>query len=504
MRRAFFNLSRLAAVAGGVAGALTQPALAGPISARLPTFETKDLVQPLTPVTIWPAPNRTPALPTPAERMDDGSLLVRLTPAQIGALIDDPAVAYAAPQEEIFSPTVEETPRDPGAGGTSKGLRLGRPSEVGGLGVKIGIIDFGLISSGQPAATAVAANEKFGVGDFGGGHLDEVADIIHRNAPGARLLVASLPSRGAAPIDVVRAARWLQSQGVRIINFSGVIYQSRRDGRAELDQLVDRLATRGILWVSAAGNEAERTWNGLTKKNSNGLIIVSNSSAPTVDPASLALWATGGQVSISVTWDDWGAGFVPHGDWNVSIVLLDDADRQVGYADYRRRLGIGEPVQTLARNLAPGRYKILLPASGSGSPCLVHVVATGAVSHISPATPSGSVGEPGTALNAFTVGAVAPPNFVTAAYSGRGPTVDGRRKPDMAALGAYEGRVGTSYAAPRVTALAARLLANQPGLSVAGLKREILAQASKTVGATRNAGDPPVWIDEADLETAAR
>jgi hypothetical protein len=68
----------------------------------------------------------------------------------------------------------------------------------------------------------------------------------------------------------------------------------------------------------------------------------------------------------------------------------------------------------------------------------------------------GSINTPGVAKEAITVGAVAGEQI--ASYSSLGPSYDYMAKPDVVAVGSFEGAQGTSFACPRVSGLAARLV----------------------------------------------
>ncbi len=79
----------------------------------------------------------------------------------------------------------------------------------------------------------------------------------------------------------------------------------------------------------------------------------------------------------------------------------------------------------------------------------------------------GTIGSPATAKNAIVIGSLNPGTNNNLASSSRGPTNDGRLRPDLAATGChtstdlgngYSGKCGTSMAAPVVTGIGALLL----------------------------------------------
>ncbi|WP_066651037.1 MULTISPECIES: S8 family serine peptidase [Sphingomonas] len=410
--------------------------------------------------------------------------------SDIEALAASGAAEYIAPSDAIEAPQPEadEALATAASGEPSDGFAKALPRwpTSTGRGTTIGIIDFGR----PPALPAIVATRSFGIGGRSD-HFAQVAQIIHRLAPDAQILAASLSPTQATSTDVARAAEWLAAQGAQIITFSGVSYLGRRDGQAPLDRVVDRLARRNILWVAAAGNEAQRSWSGWTDQQTrDGLLEV----APGL--ASIAITSPGGTINVAVTWDEWGWSGAPRGGWDVDAVLKDSSGREV-IAARTRRAAIGEPVETLsARNLPAGVYRLELPVRGSGAPVRVRVVTTGSVTAINPSVPSETVGSPATAVGALAVGAVASPRFTTSPYTGQGPTADRRPKPDIAALAsAGNGTVGTSYAAPRIAALAACLIAEQPNLTVAALRARLAAYAQPVAGRRTLLGEARLWVD---------
>ena len=98
------------------------------------------------------------------------------------------------------------------------------------------------------------------------------------------------------------------------------------------------------------------------------------------------------------------------------------------------------------------------------------------------------VNTPADADSAITVGAVAPDSSL-APFSARGPTADGRRKPDVlvqgqaipaaSARGRYARVSGTSFASPQVTAVVAQMLQVNPSLGPMAVRQLLRQTASQ-------------------------
>ena len=96
---------------------------------------------------------------------------------------------------------------------------------------------------------------------------------------------------------------------------------------------------------------------------------------------------------------------------------------------------------------------------------------------------SGTLTLPADARGAMTVGAYVPDGDTIAWYSSRGPTEDGRIKPDLvgpsgvstSALGPRSAH-GTSFAAPHIAGLAALVLEQKPSYSVDSLRDYLMTQ----------------------------
>jgi MYXO-CTERM domain-containing protein len=99
-------------------------------------------------------------------------------------------------------------------------------------------------------------------------------------------------------------------------------------------------------------------------------------------------------------------------------------------------------------------------------------------------TPEQTLSLPADAAGAITVGSYLVETVEVVSYSSRGPTEDGRQKPDLvaatgvstASLGTRMGE-GTSYSAPHVAGAAALLLSRKPRMDPAEVKETLQAWA---------------------------
>jgi hypothetical protein len=461
------------------------PAVGQVLSPRLAAMLAHKDLEPVA-VEIWTRPGA--AAPVGAAEIEPDHYLGAYAPGRIADLSVSGSVAYVAPADPIVAPDGLDNQADSaGADPAEKGLMpkalVAWPAGTG-AGVTIGVIDFGE----PPADAGIALRRDFGR-PGASPHSGRVLAILRRLAPDARLVVAALSPASTTAGDLQRAAAWLELQGARVITFSGATYTNRRDGLAPIDRLVDAQVARGIVWVAASGNAAQRSWTGLTvDRDRDGAVDIA------AGQNTVTLQAHG-PVDLALTWDDWGERGPPHGNWDIDLVVTDDHGRVVA-ADRTRRGAIGEPVRTLhLSDLAAGHYHIAMPLRGGGAPVGVRLVATGQADFLSPAIAYASIGNPATAHGVITVAAVDPRHDVTAPYSGQGPTADRRAKPELGASGAGGGgSVGTSYAAPRVAAIAACVLSRHLEWTPDQVKAA-LGGYTQPLERRSVLGEAPRWID---------
>ena len=130
-----------------------------------------------------------------------------------------------------------------------------------------------------------------------------------------------------------------------------------------------------------------------------------------------------------------------------------------------------------------GTYTIRIQGSGSRSLELFNLYQS-----VSPVVPGSSILAPANVPDVVAVGALGFSQYATGPiepYSSQGPSNDGWPKPDLVApdnvttgTSPYNPFPGTSGAAPHASAAAALLLSQNPGLSGASLRAELLSQTT--------------------------
>ncbi|HEX7151585.1 MAG TPA: S8 family serine peptidase [Thermoanaerobaculia bacterium] len=173
-----------------------------------------------------------------------------------------------------------------------------------GAGVKVAILDLGFSGyqslMGSEIPNIPPTRIKSFSGDIGGGteHGLAVAEIVHDVAPEAELYLANFSN----DVELELAVQWLIDQRVHVINASwGYPCGGPLDGTGPTNALVRRAAEAGILWISAAGNFAQRHWSAaFNDSNADGWHnFASNEEGNTV------FLNSGDELRVCVAWDDW-------------------------------------------------------------------------------------------------------------------------------------------------------------------------------------------------------
>ena len=410
-------------------------------------------------------------------------------------------------------------------GVTSEGVDLVRADRlhekgIMGANVKVAVIDVGFkgLSAAQLNGDMpydIRTKDYTGTGlqtQFK--HGTACAEIVHDVAPDAKLYLLKVIDE----VDLYRATAYCINRGIDIISASlGFFGTGPGDGTGAIADRCDELKENGILVITAAGNAAKFTsdgvrlgshWQGNFRDSNNdgshefirnkpGSWYNVIGAFPGQDDDGNPLQ---GDVVIYMRWDDW-----PNASVDYDIFLYDyNTDDLVGSSTNRQN-GSQTPLEYIIIDIPDNEdythYYYLEVWKRNGEPAGVDiellVVGTGAFvpfeNHTSPiATSSRSILEPADAESVLAVAAINHSKWTTGpqeGFSSRGPTnawagSRERVKPDISGPDGVSGFsygadqfLGTSAATPHVAGVAALILSKQPHLTPDELRSVIESNA---------------------------
>jgi len=347
-----------------------------------------------------------------------------------------------------------------------------------GAGARVAIIDIGFVGYdallGSELPSSVVARSFRSDGDIYAGtvHGTAVAEIVHDVAPAAELYLINFDGENLGPV-----VDYLIAQKIDVVNTSIGWTVGPFDGTSPVSLQVRRAVNRGITWVTSAGNSAETHWGGtFTDADSDGWHDF-DTGAIEVDWFWIAprswfrvdqTWAND-QADYDLCLFDWFYGALR--DLVCSSAFQSPGDR---------------PIESILWfNSSYSWYRFGFASRlWSGRSTHLDVFINGPVDDIQYSTSSHSILVPGDAAAAITVGAVPWISTTIASYSSRGPTADGRIKPDFVAptrvsTATYGPRDfgGTSSSSPHVAGLAALYVAADPSWGPAYIRDALTTEA---------------------------
>ena len=355
-----------------------------------------------------------------------------------------------------------------------------------GQGVKVGIIDVffeglrSLMGTELPATVVGRCYTDLGqyssdlaACDSIDSHGTAVAEAIVDVAPDVSLYIAN--PRSAA--DHLNTVRWMAGQGVTVINRSAsrVKFEGPGDGTSPVSnnifESINHAVDNAIVWVNSAGNYGDKTWfrRAPYVNPDNDKYI---DFAPGVEVSFLTLSA-GEPVTIVLRWeDDW-----PGARTDLDLHLYDAFSGRIVFSseDFQTGGSGHYPIEAIDVETRIDRVNLGIAISheSGGVPDWVQVQLRGA-GGLQYVTEFGSINNAAESTNPGMLAVGATHWWDThsiADYSSRGPTPDGRVKPDIVGTACGEtasyppssnqaGTItcwfpGTSQAAPHVAGMAA-------------------------------------------------
>jgi subtilisin family serine protease len=366
-----------------------------------------------------------------------------------------------------------------------------------GRGVKVAVIDggFGGLARRQKEGDLPRSAKRVDLcasADFDGPtaveHGTAVAEIVHEMAPGAQLHLICADTL----VGLAKAAAYARAQGIAVVNHSVSWFNtSRGDGSgapATPDAIVAEASAAGILWVNSAGNRGQQHWSGVfTDADGDGW----HEFAPGDEGNTITFGKYEGGC-IRLKWDEWPTSDT---DYDLHLVRADGTALEAGGAivasSRNAQTGSQPPTEQLCFSNPGAKYAYsieIVRVSGSGSPRLDLFISPGP--DFEHQVAEGSITEPASSPAVLAVGAVCWLGDVFEAYSSRGPTIDGRAKPDLVAPAnvssatyggfracAGSGFAGTSAAAPHVAGAAALVKEANPSFDSAALRAFLESRA---------------------------
>src|SRR5437870_1257627 len=297
-----------------------------------------------------------------------------------------------------------------------------------GQDIKVAIIDTGFDIANPETAANIAEAKSFradrNISTSDPRHGTAVAEIIVDVAPGIQLYLYNVDT----DVSLLTAMDYIvQKHAVNIVSMSLELFNAGPyDGTSKISQAVNAVRNSGILFVTAAGNEAQRHWEGnFVDSDSNGWRNFSGANE------TIGIDAKAGQmVDVFLSWNDW-----PSSTQDYDLYVFSDPDHlnpPLAFSKNPQFLGY-KPTEHIA---------FLAPATGTYHIGIFNYNATkdvtfdlfSSVNLKEYNVQSGSLTIPSDATGAFTVGAVFWKSGLLEAFSSRGPTKDGRTKPDISGL----------------------------------------------------------------------
>ncbi len=339
-----------------------------------------------------------------------------------------------------------------------------------GEGVKIAIIDIGFTDYDiNPELPSERIKEVKSFRSDGQVEVDEhgsaCAEIVLDVSPSANLYLYVVSTL----TEFCSAINYSVSKGVDIISISlGMYNQNDLDGTGVLCSVVNNARSSGVLLMIAAGNSAESHYCGWYVDDDDDYLHDFDTGNNFLI---LDYYPGGYTIDLYLSWNDW-----PYSDQDYDLYLLDGYGNTIGYSE-NVQSGSQPPTEWIYVDVPYDDYYYVYIQEYDASSSVRFQLFSDNCYFYDNKHPETSLSCPADASGSMTVGATDWINDDLENFSSRGPTNDGRKKPDVTAPDnvstwtyAPYSFPGTSASTPHVAGAAALLKSVDTSLTANNLQ----------------------------------
>jgi hypothetical protein len=358
----------------------------------------------------------------------------------------------------------------------------------------IAIIDSGFTPGYDPIAENIVATRDYTGRGLGGGdttHGDATAEIVVDTAPDANIILVSV----ATSVEFAKAAEWINNQGdIDVATASLGFYGLPNDGTSAIDTAINPGPQTDTAWFVSTGNEANGShWRGEWRDTggTDDALTFEGSGSTAVETN---CFQSREQFTAILQWDDWGS---PSERYALGLYRYDEDQREaelLEISDNQQNAG-APPVERISWVPQTGEiFCVAIVNNGADGTAVFDLFlrTDNPATKLDYTSADGSVLVPATNRYGIGVGAIHWADETLEPYSSRGPTVDGRLKPEIVgptgvSTVAYgtESYFGTSAAAPHIAGAAAVVHSANTSAVGTDLQDRLLQTARSPAGVTR-------------------
>lgn len=351
---------------------------------------------------------------------------------------------------------------------TFSSIRTLHDAGVAGEGVKIGIIGGRFATDHRSLSGSVAANQQFGGREplfEDGRHGTAVAEVVTRTAPRSELYLAGV-GHDSSPDRYAAAVEWLLEQDVDVVVDAGSYFPADAEGMDRLNAVATEAADNGVVFVTSAGNYADRHWRGTA--HGDGWL----SFGPDTSYNDLGNGTIAGDSSLRLYWE--GAA-----DFDLFLYRADAGEDTLVAKSAASQSGNGSHSEAIDVSLPGGDYYVAVRGGESANGTAVSLFS--AHHELAATSDTGGMVAPATAENVIAVGAIDTLSGEARPYSSSGRALD-ILAPDGTRTNAAGEFYGSSAAAPLVAGTVALMVSQNESLTPTATQHVLEQTAVRTDG----------------------